>query len=94
MAWHIKNVLENNAMPAMVKNEQLYSVAGEIPVTECMPEVWVVDPADFAGAEALIRKIQQENETTQADWICSTCQESNGGNFEICWSCQSPLAAD
>ena len=91
MAWHIKNVLENSAIPAVVKNEQLFSAVGEIPVTECMPEVWVLNPDNFAKAEALIAQVQQENDNPGADWICSTCQESNGGNFEICWSCQTPV---
>jgi hypothetical protein len=94
MAWHIKNVLENNSVPAVVKNEQLFSVAGEIPFTECMPEVWVLNPDDSGAAEALITQLEQDNDTPGEAWHCANCNESNDGNFDVCWSCQSPVAVD
>jgi hypothetical protein len=94
MAWHIRNVLENSALPAVVKNEQLFSAVGEIPVTECMPEVWVLNSDDSGKAEALIIQLGQDSDTSAVEWICASCNESNDGNYDICWSCEAPVAAD
>ena len=41
MAWHFRNVLEQHGISSVVKNDNLYSAGGELPLNECMPEVWV-----------------------------------------------------
>ncbi|NQV71306.1 MAG: DUF2007 domain-containing protein [Pseudohongiella sp.] len=87
-AWHIRNVLEQHDIQAVVKNEQLYSVAGEVPITECMPEVWVGD-LFFARADQIIRDIENSAEPEGQDWICNSCKEVNAGSFGLCWNCQA-----
>ena len=42
LVWHVKNMLEQQGIEVETRNDRLYSVAGELPVTECMGEVWVV----------------------------------------------------
>ncbi|MEE3301128.1 MAG: DUF2007 domain-containing protein [Pseudomonadota bacterium] len=32
MAWHVRNLLEQHDIAAIVRNDKLYSVAGEMPV--------------------------------------------------------------
>lgn len=93
LAWHIRNLLEQYNIQAIVKNEQLYSVAGEVPLTECMPEVWVEDFA-FSRAEKIIRDVENSTEPEGHDWICKNCKESNGASFGLCWNCQTSVSPD
>ncbi len=87
-AWNIRNVLEQHDIAAVVKNQQLYSVAGEIPVTECLPEVWV-KPLYFARAEQIILEIENSSQLEDSEWHCRDCGESNAANFALCWNCES-----
>jgi len=92
IAWHMKNLLISNGIEAIVKNENLYSVAGELPITECMPEVWVLDAGQFEEAEALIKTVDAKSRNADAvDWACDACGESNGAAFELCWKCQAAV---
>ena len=89
MAWHIRNVLEQHDIASTVRNDKLYSVAGELPVTECLPEVWVSHNADAERAEQIVHDLNF-NEEELPDWKCTACSEDNAGNFTICWNCQKP----
>ena len=87
-AWNIKNVLEQNDIEAVIKNENLFSVSGEVPFIECMPEVWV-KPLYFERAKQIIAELGDMSEEDGPDWTCAGCGESNLSNYSICWSCNS-----
>lgn len=87
-AWNIRNVLEQHDIQAEVKNQQLYSVAGEVPITECMVEVWV-RPLYFVRAEQIIFEIENGAEVEGPDLLCCSCGESNAINFALCWNCEA-----
>lgn len=87
MAWHMRNVLQQHGIEAQVRNVNLYSVAGEIPINECQPEVWVGN-LDFARSEQLIREVESDPVGEGPDWICEHCGENNLDTFDICWNCQ------
>ena len=87
-AWNIKNVLEQHDIEAVIKNENLFSVSGEIPFLECMPEVWV-KPLFFVRAQQIIAELEGSSEDTGPDWTCAACGESNLSNYFVCWSCES-----
>ena len=91
-AWNIKNVLEQHDIEAVIKNENLFSVSGEVPFLECLPEVWV-KPLDFARAEQLIAELDNSSQEVGPDWTCVGCGESNLSNYSICWSCESSQEA-
>jgi hypothetical protein len=91
MAWHIKNVLEHNNIDAIVRNEGLMSVAGEVPITECQPQVWVLNNLYEKLAEQIIKEAVGGQVIEGPDWICRNCNESNAANFAICWNCQSSI---
>ncbi|MFT4861076.1 MAG: hypothetical protein ACI95C_000277 [Pseudohongiellaceae bacterium] len=91
MAWHIKNILEHNNIPAVVKNELLSSIAGEMPITECQPQVWVLNNLYFKLAEQLIKEAVGGEAIEGPDWFCRQCHENNLANFAICWNCQSSI---
>ena len=87
-AWNIRNVLEQHDIQSVVKNENLFSVSGEVPFLECMPEVWV-KPLYFSRAIQIIAEIENSSEECGPDWNCSSCGEANLGNYSICWSCEN-----
>ncbi len=88
MAWHIRNVLEQYDIYAEVKNDKLASIAGETPITESMPEVWV-KPLYAKRAEQIVHEVlSSENTPDGEDWVCADCSEQNAANFDICWNCQ------
>jgi len=89
LAWHMKNVLESNTVEAEVRNDTLHSAQGGVPVTECNPEVWVVNDSDEETALGIVAE-QLKVESSEADqWQCDNCGEANFGQFELCWNCQS-----
>lgn len=87
-AWNIRNVLEHHDIESVVKNENLFSVSGEVPFLECLPEVWV-KPLYFTRAKQIIDELESSVEVDGPDWTCSDCGESNLNNYSICWSCES-----
>lgn len=87
-------MLEAQDIEVVVKNDKLYTVAGEVPVTECMAEVWVVKPLSYRLAEQLVVEMEQGQDVEMSDWKCQHCGEFNDGNFALCWNCQRAVAAD
>lgn len=87
-AWHIRNVLEQYDIDSVIRNENLFSVAGEVPFIECMPEVWV-KPLYFRRAKQIIAELESSSQAEGPDWKCSGCGESNMISYSVCWKCQS-----
>jgi hypothetical protein len=85
---HFKNVLEQNDIPCVIKNEQLSGALGEVPFIECLPELWVVDDDDLDRAERLLSELRQDAASGKA-WRCPRCGEDNEGQFAACWNCNS-----
>lgn len=50
----VKGVLSNEGIETFIKNEHLSGLAGEIPVFEAWPEVWVLDDNQASQAETVI----------------------------------------
>src|SRR5205085_1415352 len=53
---HAKNLLESVGIRTVLKNEMLASAIGQLPFTECQPELWLVDPAEAERARRLLAK--------------------------------------
>ena len=94
MVWHVRNMLEAQDIDVEVRNDRLYTVAGEVPVTECMAEVWVVNPLCYRLAEQLIGEMKSGSEDLLPDWHCKACGELNGGSFAVCWNCQQAWSGE
>jgi hypothetical protein len=89
LAWHIKNVLESNTVEAEVRNDTLHSAQGGVPITECNPEVWVVRDSDEETALRIIAEQRDVTSSEESQWQCGNCGETNFGQFDLCWNCQS-----
>jgi hypothetical protein len=88
-----KQVLEDAEIPCFLKNEFSSSAAGEVPLNEVWPELWIHRDDDLTAAKTLLKPLRdnrtahQQNDSSLSDWTCSQCGESNEGNFSLCWSC-------
>ncbi|RFA24803.1 hypothetical protein CAI21_20250 [Alkalilimnicola ehrlichii] len=85
LAGHIHAVLEQHGIPAVLRNAYLGGAAGELPLNECWPEVWVSDDEDYELARRLVADILEA--PGGSDWRCSGCGELVEGQFAACWSC-------
>lgn len=83
---HFKNVLEQNGVRCLIKNEQLSGALGEVPFLECLPELWVLNDIDLDRAEGLLTELRREGTGGQA-WRCRHCKEENEAQFAVCWNC-------
>jgi hypothetical protein len=82
---HVHNLLEAAGIPARLHNMTLGGGAGELPLGECEPEVWV-RPHNRQRAEALIRDAL-DGISAAPGWTCPGCGEALEGAFESCWNC-------
>jgi len=90
---HYKNVLESEGIPAMIRNEHLGGIVGEMPFTEVWPQLWVKNDLDHDRALQLIDDAIAEESPTAA-WTCGKCGEQNEGQFSACWNCGTNAPTD
>jgi hypothetical protein len=79
---HARNLLQTAGIAAVVRNEYLSSAMGELPPAECQAQLWVLDDADAARAQALLFEKAPEG----PEWTCA-CGERLAGQFTQCWRC-------
>ena len=90
---HFRNVLEQNGIRCLIKNEQLSGALGEVPVFEALPELWVINDGDRFKAEQLLKSLQSEP-VSGSDWRCPKCGEANEAQFAACWNCGTAGSED
>ncbi len=86
---HLKNLLEAEGIRCQIRNELLSRLAGEIPFTECAPELWLLDERDLARARQIVTDFDRGPATGPA-WLCLNCGETLEGQFSACWHCGAP----
>jgi len=87
LAGLFRDMLQQEGIDCLIRNEQLFAALGEIPFIECFPELWVVDDEVFPRAENLLRQWMQSDATDRPAWICPACGEESEGQFNACWRC-------
>jgi hypothetical protein len=83
----LENILKNASIACFVKNRFLNGAAGELPPTECWPELWVENDADYKEAKELLTAYLTAPAPQQTAWTCSNCNEWLDGQFTTCWLC-------
>ncbi|MGI9202582.1 MAG: DUF2007 domain-containing protein [Woeseiaceae bacterium] len=86
---HYKNLLESEGIPAIIRNEHLGSIVGEMPIQEVWPQLWVQNDLDFDRAVQLIDQQKVVDESPSEPWNCKQCGTDNEGQFAACWQCGS-----
>jgi len=88
LAGYLRALLEEHGIGCIVKNEYLLGGVGELPPSECWPEVWVVEDGDEARACALVEEARPvEPASGVAAWRCLACGEWIEPEFGACWRC-------
>ena len=90
MINHYKNVLDAEGIPSEIRNAILGGIAGEMPLDQVWPELWVVDDLNYDRAKQLIDETVIE-ESPHEPWKCRKCGEENEGQFAACWNCGAPV---
>lgn len=83
---NIKNIIDAQGIKTFLKNEFAKGAMGEMSAFDCWPEVWIYNDADAEQAQAIIEFSQSVS--TNDEWVCEHCNETNDAVFEICWNCQ------
>ncbi len=86
--------LEANDIPCMLRNEYLGGAAGDIPINECWPELWILDERDLARAEQVLARALATETVIGSAWHCERCGEQCEPQFALCWRCGQPRDRD
>jgi hypothetical protein len=87
MIGHLRNVLAAHGIDCVTRKVDLATGAGELPPTECWPELWIMDDEAFSDAEAILKKTLAPMVVVRRAWICAGCGEEIEGQFSECWKC-------
>jgi len=91
---HARNLLDAAGIGAVVRNELLSSAMGELPPAECQAELWVLDDAEAAHAERILREGRLPQAADGSSWRCTGCGEALEAQFTQCWRCGATRGAD
>lgn len=96
LVGHLRQLLESHHIKCIAKNEFLLGGAGELPPTECWPELWVAEDFQYDEAKALIDEFLAGDAIAGGPWQCPQCGERSEPQFNACWCCgaERPAAAD
>jgi hypothetical protein len=83
---HLKNLLEAEGIRCHIRNELLSRLAGEIPFTECAPQLWLHDGRDLERAQRIVADFGRVP-AALPNWQCPNCSEMLEGQFSACWHC-------
>ncbi len=86
----LRELLEREGIACLVRNENLFSAMGEIPFTECFPELWVIDDEIYPRAKLLLDGWRAAGGQKRRAWTCPHCGETHEGQFGACWKCGRP----
>jgi hypothetical protein len=84
--YHLKNLLEAEGIRCHIKNELLSRLAGEIPFTECAPQLWLLEERDLDRARRIVADLGR-GALARPPWQCPDCGEALEGQFSACWHC-------
>jgi hypothetical protein len=88
IVFNLKNLLEEQGIECMIKNEFSGGGVGDLAPLDTWPEVWINDDDLFDRAQALIKETLN-NPSESDDWFCPDCGEKNAFSFQLCWNCQT-----
>ena len=76
--------LRSAGFDVSVQREFAGGIAGEIPVDQALPEIWIMDDDQHARARQLLRDLQN---LPQRRWHCARCTELVEGPCDQCGNC-------
>ncbi|HOW66247.1 MAG TPA: DUF2007 domain-containing protein [Candidatus Paceibacterota bacterium] len=85
----LRSALENRGIACAMRNELTSGLTGEIPITDSIPELWLVNDQQLPEALGILEALKQPAEPIGSPWTCSGCGESIEAQFDSCWRCGS-----
>lgn len=82
-----QRILAVEGIATTIRNDRLSSALGEIPFTECFPELWVLDDTQLEKAQQILQHYLSTGDTLHPAWVCPNCGETVDGVFTSCWNC-------
>ena len=82
------DLLTHAGVPTSVQRQYASSIAGEVPVDQTLPELWVEDDGQLEHARTLLDQLRHP---PARRWRCPACAEQIDGPFEQCWNCGGPM---
>lgn len=80
-------LLKQHEIEAEVRGEGIFSLKGELPLTDDSdPYVWLFDDTKSVAAKRIVSEFKADDEDTD-EWQCLKCNEENEGQFALCWFC-------
>ena len=90
---YYKSILESEGIAVMVKNHNFANMEfGSAPIGPAFyPQLCVMNDGDYDRAMEILKERSKPASDAEVDkeWVCTNCNESNPGNFDICWSCEA-----
>lgn len=86
----MKSVLEAEGIRCEMRNVMSAGLSAVVPVSESMPELWVVEEAELPRALKVAGDIKTESATEGVNWTCTECGEELEPQFGSCWKCNTP----
>jgi Putative prokaryotic signal transducing protein len=83
----LKDLLEKSFIRCVIRNEYLSVASGEIPFTECYPELWILNDEDYPRAKEVLDGWLSPQFEAAGSWFCRRCEEEIEGQFASCWKC-------
>ena len=87
LVGHLRDLLEHHHIRCIAKNEFLLGGAGELPPTECWPELWIAEDFQYEKAKELVEGFLASSAEAGGEWPCPGCGEGIEGQFSACWRC-------
>jgi DNA-directed RNA polymerase subunit RPC12/RpoP len=91
---HLRELLEHHHITCIAKNEFLLGGAGELPPTECWPELWITEDFQYEKARELVEGFLASSPEAGSEWRCPACGEGIEGQFSACWRCGAERPLD
>ncbi|MCC7414104.1 MAG: DUF2007 domain-containing protein [Gammaproteobacteria bacterium] len=93
LAGYCRSILAAHGVNCIASHEYLGGGAGEIPLTECWPAIWVIDDADAYRARRILEEALSGDHLRQQSWQCPHCGELLEPQFDRCWRCAQESSA-
>ncbi|MCK4707741.1 MAG: DUF2007 domain-containing protein [Gammaproteobacteria bacterium] len=87
LIYHLKNTLDLEGIDCFIKNDMAFTLAGEVPVNEVWPELWITDFKLQTKAEEIIKQAVNPVQSIFKSWQCPKCGEKHDSQFTTCWKC-------
>ncbi|MBO9354427.1 DUF2007 domain-containing protein [Bordetella petrii] len=87
LGQHWANLLEQAGIACHITGQYLQGGAGEIPVDQCGPNLWLENEHDKEAALRIIEGRADDPSRTRPHWHCDACGEWLEPQFSTCWQC-------